>query len=291
MSQLNLHAVPVSEEVKHSLALPFEEGRLPHALILEGPQKERNALAAALAKACVCTDPVASPCGKCPGCIKAAAGSHPDLFTLDGDADPRAFPIDAIRSIRSDAYIRPNEANCKVYLLYGAQNMSEVSQNALLKVFEEPPESVRFLLTTSSAAALLPTIRSRAQIFSLEAVREQSGVELEYINKLAAAVTAANETDLLFLTADLIKNKDRLRAVLSELLLLIRDAAVLRAGGSACLSGQPEAAASLGAGLTRGKLLTLLDEVRKAQRALDRNANAALLVTALCANLRAAAGR
>ncbi|NLG93089.1 MAG: DNA polymerase III subunit [Clostridiales bacterium] len=291
MSQLNLHAVPVSEEVKHSLALPFEEGRLPHALILEGPQKERNALAAALAKACVCTDPVASPCGKCPGCIKAAAGSHPDLFTLDGDADPRAFPIDAIRSIRSDAYIRPNEANCKVYLLYGAQNMSEVSQNALLKVFEEPPESVRFLLTASSAAALLPTIRSRAQIFSLEAVREQSGVEPEYINKLAAAVTAANATDLLFLTADLIKNKDRLRAVLSELLLLIRDEAVLRAGGSACLSGQPEAAASLGAGLTRGKLLTLLDEVRKAQRALDRNANAALLVTALCANLRAAAGR
>lgn len=291
MSPLSLHSVSGSEDVKHSLALLFEEGRLPHAMILEGPQKERNGLAAALAKASVCTGSAERPCGKCPGCIKAKAGSHPDIFTLDGDADPRAFPIDAIRSIRSDAYIKPNEADCKVYLLYGAQNMSEASQNALLKVFEEPPENVRFLLTASSAAALLPTIRSRAQIFSLEAAREQSGVEPEYLKKLAAAVTAANETDLLFLTADLIKNKDRLRAVLSELLILIRDAAVLRSGGGACLSGQPETAAALGAGLTRGKLLALLDVVQKAQRALDRNANAALLVTALCANLRAAAGR
>ena len=111
------------------------------------------------------------------------------------------------------------------------------------------------------------------------------------MENLAAAITAANETDLLYLTADLSKDKDKLRAVLPQLGLILRDAAVLRSGGSACLSGQREAAAALGAGLTREKLLSLLGEVQKAQRALDLNANAALLVTALCANLRAGAGR
>ena len=290
MSSLRLTGFSGNEEILRQLQLSFGEGRLAHAIILEGPAEERNALAAALAKAAVCSGTV-RPCGECPGCVKAQAGSHPDIFTLDGDADTRAFPIDAIRRIRSDAYIRPNEAQTKVYALYGVQNMSEASQNALLKVFEEPPENVLFLLTASSASALLPTVRSRAQIFSLEGARAGVAIDPAYMEKLAAAVTAVNETDLLYLTADLIKDKNRLRAVLPQLGLILRDAAVLRSGGSSCLSGQKETAAALGAGLTREKLLSLLDEVQKARRALDHNANASLLVTALCANLRAAAGR
>ncbi|MBW7572805.1 ATP-binding protein [Caproiciproducens faecalis] len=290
MSSLCIDGFPGNGEIIKQLELSFGEGRLAHAIILEGPVRERNALAAALAQAVVCLGET-RPCGRCSGCIKALAGSHPDILTLDGDANPRAFPIDAIRRIRSDAYIRPHEAQTKVYTLYGVQNMSEVSQNALLKVFEEPPENVLFLLTTVSASALLPTVRSRAQIFSLEGTYAQTEVDPAYLEKLAAAITAANETDLLFLTADLVKDKDKLRAVLPQLGLILRDAAVLRSGGSACLSGQKEAAAALGAGLTREKLLSLLTEIQRAQRALDLNANAALLVTALCANLRAAAGR
>lgn len=290
MSSLRLTGFSGNEEIVRQLELSFGGGRLAHAIILEGPVQERNALAAILANAAVCSG-TARPCGDCPGCVKAQAGSHPDIFTLDGDADPRAFPIDAIRRIRSDAYIRPNEAQTKVYVLRGVQNMSEASQNALLKVFEEPPENVLFLLTASSASALLPTVRSRAQIFSLEGARAGTDIDPAYMEKLAAAVTAVNETDLLYLTADLMKDKNRLRAVLPQFGLILRDAAVLRSGGSSCLSGQKEAAAALGAGLTREKLLSLLNEVQKAQRALDQNANAALLVTALCANLRAAAGR
>ncbi len=290
MTSLRIGGFSGNEEIIKQLELSFGEGRLAHAIILEGPAQERNALAAMLAQAAVCSGET-RPCGSCPGCVKAQAGSHPDIFTLDGDANPRAFPIDAIRRIRSDAYIRPHEAQTKVYALYGVQNMSEISQNALLKVFEEPPENVLFLLTTVSASALPPTVRSRAQIFSLEGARTETGIDPAYMENLAAAITAANETDLLYLTADLSKDKDKLRAVLPQLGLILRDAAVLRSGGSACLSGQREAAAALGAGLTREKLLSLLGEVQKAQRALDLNANAALLVTALCANLRAGAGR
>lgn len=288
MSILNLNGFSGSDDVKAQLELAFNAGRLPHAMILEGP---KSCLPEILAKAAVCLNDDEKPCGHCPGCVKARAGSHPDIFTIDGDANPRAFPVDAIRKIRSDAYIKPNEAPNKIYVLLGAQNMSEISQNALLKVLEEPPDNVLFILTAASASALLPTIRSRAQIFSLEGAPAENDVDFAYMEKLTAAVTSVNEADFLFLTADLMKDKVKLRAVLAQLVFIFRDAAVLRAGGSACLSDQKKSAAALAAGLTRDKLLLLLSEVQKAQRALDQNANTALLLTALCANLRAAAGR
>lgn len=289
---MNFSGFEGNQEIGARLSLAFEEGRFPHAVILEGSEDSgRNALAALLAKAAVCQSAEERPCDHCSGCVKARAGSHPDILLLDGDTDPRVFPIDTIRRIRLDAYIKPNEAPNKVYMLLGVQNMSEVSQNALLKVFEEPPENVLFILTTSSASALLPTVRSRAQTFSLEGARHAQAADLEYTAKIAAAVTAKNEAELLFLSADLIKDKAGLKTVLAQLELIFRDAAVLRAGGDSCLSGQRDAAASLGAGLTRDKLFLLLGEIKKARRALDQNANSALLVTALCANLRAAAGR
>lgn len=292
MSTLNLSGFSGSDDVKTQLTLAFDAGRLPHALILEGSAGSGSQiLADLLTKAAVCLNDGEKPCGHCAGCVKALAGSHPDITILDGEANPRAFPVDAIRQIRSDAYIKPNEAPNKVYVLLGAQNMSEISQNALLKVFEEPPQNVLFILTAVSAASLLPTVRSRAQIFSLEGGQTTVDVDLPFMEKLTVAITAVNESDFLFLTASLMKDKEKLRGVLAQLVLIFRDAAVFRAGGTSCLSGQKDTAAALGAGLTRDRLLLLLSEVQATQRALDQNANTALLLTVLCANLRAAAGR
>ncbi len=292
MSGLDFTGFEGNDAIKAALSLAFEEGRFPHAVILEGsPDSGRDILARLLANAAVCQSGGEKPCGHCPGCRKAQAGSHPDVFLLDGETDPRAFPIDTIRKIRSDAYIKPNEAPNRVFVLLGVQNMAEVSQNALLKVFEEPPENVLFVLTTVSAAALLPTVRSRAQIFSLEGAYTPNETDFDYTAKFTAAITAKYEAELLFLTPELIKDKARFRAILAQLLLVFRDAIVLRAGGTVYLSGQRDAAGALGAALTRDKLLALMEEVKAAQTALDRNANAALLATAFCANLRAAAGR
>lgn len=278
------------EDVRERLSRLFDEGRVPHAVLLEGPPGSgTDALGDVLAKAAVCSGAGERPCGSCPECVRAAAGSHPDILTLDGDADPRAFPVDAVRKIRSDAYVVPCEAARKVYVLRGVHNMSEVSQNALLKVLEEPPENVLFILTAVSAAALLPTIRSRVQVFSLSGGPGEGG--WEEACGIAAAVTAPGEAELLFLTADLVRDREKLRGVLKRLAVLFRDAAVLRAGGKACLSGRMETVRSLADRLTRKSLLALLEETERAFRASDANANAALLTTALCAGFRTAAGR
>ena len=287
---LNFEGFSGSPEVCRSLSLALDEGRFPHAVLLEGPVGETAALSALLAKAAVCLSEEARPCGRCPGCIKAAAGSHPDILTLDGDSNPRAFPVDSMREIRSGAYIRPNEAPRKVYRLLGVQNMAEPSQNALLKVLEEPPENVLFLLTAVSASALLPTVRSRMQIFTLEDGKpDPEGCE--EAAAIARAVAAPGEAELLFAAAPLIRDRDRLRIVLAKLFVLFRDAAVLRAGGSSVLCGEPDTAAYLASRLTRKNLMLLAESTARARRALEQNANAALLVTAFCADLREAAGK
>lgn len=287
---LGFGGCPCGAAVRERLSRTFEEGRMPHAILLEGgPGSGTAELSALLAQAAVCSGTGVRPCGRCPECVRAAAGSHPDIRTIDGDADPRAFPVDAIRRIRADAYVVPNEAARKVYVLRGVQNMAEVSQNALLKVLEEPPANVLFLLTAVSAAALLPTVRSRVQVFSLAGGAEEGGWD-EAV-RIAGAVTEPGEAELLFRTGELARDREKLKNVLSRLRILFRDAAVRRAGGKSCLSGREDIVRTLSETLTRKSLLALLTETERAQQAAEVNANGALLTTALCAGYRAAAGK
>lgn len=273
-----------------NLALAFGQGRPPHAVLLEGePGSGTAALACILAQARVCVSQGEKPCGVCPGCVKARAGSHPDILTLDGDADPRAFPVEAVRSIRSSAWVRPNEAPGKAFVLLGVQNMSEISQNALLKILEEPPADVLFILTTVSAAALLPTVRSRVQVFAVGGGALPG--DWERAEKIAAAVAVPGEAELAFAFAGLEKDRRLLQGVLEQLSLIFRDALALRSGGRASLSGRRQAAAALGGALTRLSLMRMAEETERARRALERNANPALVEAVCCCGLRAAAGR
>ena len=83
------------------------------------------------------------------------------MITVD-DTEHKNVAVDIIRQARSDVFIRPNEGRKKVYILPRGQDLGAPSQNALLKILEEPPDYAVFLLLTTSAEKLLPTIRSRA---------------------------------------------------------------------------------------------------------------------------------
>lgn len=152
------------------------EGTLPHGWIVAGAAEERLEEAAkALAAAFLCAGEGEKPCGVCKHCRKVEKGIHPDLQWLEKPADKSQFPVEQIRALRADAYIRPNEANRKVYALKNAQQMSDGAQNALLKVLEEGPGYAAFLLLSENPLALLPTIRSRCELLRLEAGEDADG--------------------------------------------------------------------------------------------------------------------
>lgn len=287
---MNTAEISVNQEIMDRLSLLLEGGRFPHALILEGGTgQEKTEMALFLARAAVCTGEN-KPCGQCAGCRKAIASSHPDIYVAGGGTAARSFHVETIRFIRSDAYVKPNEAPRKVYVLLEAQTMSEQAQNALLKILEEPPENVLFLLTVPSASALLATIRSRAQTLTLETPR-QTHADPVLMSGVVDGLCAAGESELLFCLAPLIRDKETLRLLLEDLILLFRDANVRRAGGPGCLSEQPELADRLASSFSRNQLMALLETTQDAVRWQNQNANAALLVTVICSKLRAAAGK
>lgn len=133
--------------------------RLTHAYILSG--SGAGSLARRIAAAMVCEAASGRPCGFCRHCRKAMAGIHPDIITTSTQDGRAGILVGQARSLRSDAYVVPNEADRKVYIIDPADKMNPQAQNALLKVLEEPPGFTSFLLIAENTSALLETVRSR----------------------------------------------------------------------------------------------------------------------------------
>lgn len=140
---------------------------LSHAYLISGGSGQSRAeFARRMAAAYLCEGPD-RPCGRCRHCRKVSAGAHPDVITVTVPADKREISVDQARSLRTDAYIRPNEGERKVYVIDPADAMNPVAQNALLKVLEEGPPYAAFLLLAEQPGRLLETIRSRCEGIAL----------------------------------------------------------------------------------------------------------------------------
>lgn len=161
-----LEALCGNVQVKRRLS----SGRgLSHAYLLSGPAGcGKRTLAGLLSQALVCSGAGEVPCGACDHCRKAAAGVHPDILRVGSDG--KDITVSQVREVRSDAYIRPNEAGRKVYILENAQTMNGSAQNALLKLLEEGPAYAAFLLLSDNSGAMLPTVRSRCELLTLSPV-------------------------------------------------------------------------------------------------------------------------
>lgn len=145
-----------------------------HAYIISGPEGSGKKLAAAvLASGLVCSaQPQARPCGMCPACIKTARGTHPDVQTVTMEGKT-SFLVGQTRAVRGDAFILPNEAERKVYILPDSAYMQSSAQNAFLKVLEEPPDYAIFILISENASSLIDTVRSRCINIAMKPVTSE----------------------------------------------------------------------------------------------------------------------
>lgn len=133
------------------------------SFIIEGAVGSgRHTLANLIARSRLCTSDN-PPCGKCNACKKLAAGMHVDLLSVDCGVNIKDF-----RESLQDVEIYPADGEHKVYIFENTEELNELKQNTLLKILEEPPLFVTFILIADTADRFLQTIRSRCAVLSLK---------------------------------------------------------------------------------------------------------------------------
>ncbi len=188
------------------MELQFERAdRIAHATIVIAPDREESLRCAGqMAAALVCQAEGPVPCGVCRACRKAEAGIHPDIVRVKRPEDDKGrpkkeLPVDLIRRIAADALVLPNESERKVYLIEEADLMNAAAQNAALKLLEEPPRGVYFLLCVTNPALLLPTVRSRCAEWSCPVKQEEQDPELRKLAESFLHLTAVRDRAQLLL--------------------------------------------------------------------------------------------
>ena len=280
---------PLSKGDRYFLETRAKTHTLPQTLLLEGGEEDvRRALAQDIASAIVCRSGEEAPCGVCAACKKSASGNHPDILLYAPEKKNAQFKVEVCRRIRQDAFVVPNDGDCKVYILEDSQNMNDSSENALLKILEEPPAGVYFILTCDSRAAMLPTVLSRAVVVSLQGARTAFSAEtVQAAEAIADALCAGSEWTLLCATAPLQKDRDEIRNVLACLAVLFTDALCVQCGGNAPTAAQ-DTAKVLAKRLPKQKLYAAFRETQALLQSAERNANTNLLLTSVCYRLRQA---
>lgn len=169
-------------------------GILSHAyLVTGGGEESRRRFAGELARAYVCRQGPPA-CGTCRDCVKARMGNHPDIMALSPAEGKKEITVDQARALRADAYIRPNEAARKVYLIDPADALNPAAQNVLLKVVEEGPSYAAFVLSAAQPGAVLETLRSRCEAITLPPEEEvPDPAQWEKAEKLAALLLEKDE--------------------------------------------------------------------------------------------------
>ncbi len=265
--------------------------KLPHAILIDGGSaKMRDEASQYLSNAFLCNNGI--PCGVCSNCIKTKNHTHPDVLISDPELiGEKTFRIQVVRDIRSDAYIMPNEAQHKVYILKQADKMNLAAQNALLKIIEEPPSHARFILVCESRAALLETMMSRVTPFNLgaddyEITDEYLQKADELADKLLVALAGVTELEFMRLTAQFEKDKELLSPVLSAMQLILRDAVATSSSSRQLLSTHSATAELLASKLPLHTLIELVAVTEHFFDCLHKNANRNLLITRLCSVMR-----
>ncbi|OOV88250.1 DNA polymerase III subunit delta' [Oceanospirillum linum] len=172
----------MTELVKDSPLIPFvwqqdywnqlteqhRSGRLPHALLLAGAQGiGKYHLARAMAAYLLCRQPGKTACGNCASCSLFYAGTHPDLMEVMPESEGKQIKIEQIRKLQTFANKTAQQGGFRVVILQPADAMNINAANALLKNLEEPGDNVLFILLSHRLNAVMATIKSRCQQFSL----------------------------------------------------------------------------------------------------------------------------
>ena len=175
--------------ITDTLRRQVETGQLSHAYLFTGTRGTgKTTCAKILAKAVNCRTPIhGDPCNKCDACVGLDSGAILDVLELDAASNNS---VDYVRALREEAVYTPGSVKKRVYIIDEVHMLSTAAFNALLKILEEPPEHLMFILATTELHKVPATIKSRCQQFAfkrilpgdiaarLSFVAQQEGIEL-----------------------------------------------------------------------------------------------------------------
>lgn len=170
---------PISTTLRNAL----KAGKVYHAYLFTGPRGVgKTTSARILAKALNCPQAEDSdPCGQCPTCLQIAEGRHSDVLEIDGASNNG---IAQVRELRESAAYVPKESKHKIYIIDEVHMLSTAAFNGLLKILEEPPPHVAFVMATTEPQKIPATVQSRCQRFDFKRLTpEEIAERIEFIAK------------------------------------------------------------------------------------------------------------
>ncbi len=159
-----LDTIAGNEPLRAALKSALQSGRLPHSILLCGAR----GAGAGYAARCLAADYLYPGGGDGARCVMQL--SSPELIVLEGEGASGEIRVERVREARKSLFATALSAEGRVVLIRGAHRLNASGANALLKVLEEPPEGVLFLLTAPGAASVLATVRSRSCAYTLAPV-------------------------------------------------------------------------------------------------------------------------
>ena len=167
--------------VTQTLKTQLQSGRLSHAYLFTGSRGTgKTSSAKILAKAVNCENlQDGNPCNRCKSCLAIDSGACMDVLEIDAASNNG---VDNVRDLRDDAVYSPSQVRMRVYIIDEVHMLSISAFNALLKIIEEPPEHLLFILATTELHKVPATILSRCQRFSFRRIsHEDIAARLQFV--------------------------------------------------------------------------------------------------------------
>jgi DNA polymerase III delta prime subunit len=181
-----------------------ERDRLPHSILFYGGEGSGKTEMAIFTAKTILND-------ENPRLIEE--NKHPDVFWVEHSGKLGGFSVETIRNVCSEAFIQPNNSYAKIYIFDDADNITNQAQNALLKLVEEPPDTVYFIFTAKSKSIFLDTMISRMTCIPLPNV--QKAPDNEKVNEIINSVLRNDEYNVLKILSSL-DNKDDFLSFLKD---------------------------------------------------------------------------